>query len=84
MPDDRPAAISIGVRPTFRTGLEPLLQAHILDFNDELYGQTGTVELLEWIRDERAFASAAELVDEIERDVARLREIVAQRGGRIA
>lgn len=76
--DGRPAAISIGVRPTFGDGLEPLLEAHILDFAGDLYGRTVTVELLERIRGERAFDSVGALVDQMRRDVARVREIAGR------
>jgi riboflavin kinase / FMN adenylyltransferase len=79
--DGRPAAISVGVRPTFGDGLEPLLEAHILDFSGDLYGRTVEVRLLERIRGERAFADVDELVVEMHRDVRRVRELLARRAG---
>lgn len=83
--DGRPAAVSLGVRPTFGEGLEPLLEAHILDYDgDDLYGTTIDVELLERIRRVARFDSVAELVDAIERGVLQVRNIVAARGLRSA
>jgi riboflavin kinase/FMN adenylyltransferase len=75
--DGLPAAISIGVRPTFGEGREPLLEAYILDFDGDLYGRTVDVELLQWIRGERNFSDVTELVDEMHRDVDRVRELLA-------
>ena len=79
--DGRPAAISIGVRPTFGDGLEPLLEAYILDFDGDLYGRTVEVCLLERIREERSFDSVDELIEEMHRDVRRVRELIARRSG---
>jgi riboflavin kinase/FMN adenylyltransferase len=71
----RPAAISIGVRPTFGDGLEPLLEAHILDFEGDLYGQELDVELLAYLREEARFANAEELRRQMTADVRAVREI---------
>jgi riboflavin kinase/FMN adenylyltransferase len=78
--DGRPAAISVGVRPTFGTDLEPLLEAHILDYSGDLYGTTICVEVLQRIRGEMEFNSATELVEEMHRDVARVRELIGRSG----
>jgi riboflavin kinase/FMN adenylyltransferase len=78
--DGRPAAVSIGVRPTFKTGRGELIEAYLLDFDDDLYGQTLCLEFVERLRGERRFASAEALVDQMHRDVARTRELVG--GGR--
>jgi riboflavin kinase/FMN adenylyltransferase len=71
----RPAAISIGVRPTFGEGLEPLLEAHILDFDGDLYGQPLAVELLAYLRGEARFANAEDLRHQITADVRMVREV---------
>jgi riboflavin kinase/FMN adenylyltransferase len=68
----RRAAISIGVNPHYG-GSERRIEAFLLDFEGDLYGQRLVVELWQRLRDERAFASEAELVDQIEADVARTR-----------
>jgi riboflavin kinase/FMN adenylyltransferase len=75
-----PAAVSIGVRPTFKTGRAELIEAHLLDFDDDLYGQTLCLQFIERLRGERRFATAEALIEQMHRDVQRTRELVA--GGR--
>jgi riboflavin kinase / FMN adenylyltransferase len=77
--DGRPAAVSIGVRPTFQTGRAELIEVYVLDFQGDLYGRTMAVEFLDRLRGERRFESAEALVEQMGRDVARTREIVAAR-----
>lgn len=74
--DGKPAAISVGVRPTFGTGSEPLLEAHVLDFAGDLYGRTVRVELLRFIREEQSFEQVEALVEQIEDDVRRTRKVI--------
>jgi riboflavin kinase/FMN adenylyltransferase len=62
------AAASLGVRPTFGGG-ERVLEAFLLDFSGELYGEEVEVSFIKRIRDEIAFASPAELSAQIARDV---------------
>jgi riboflavin kinase/FMN adenylyltransferase len=62
------AAISIGVNPHYG-GDERRIEPHLLDFEGDLYGQRLVVELWARLRDERAFASEAELVAQIASDV---------------
>jgi riboflavin kinase/FMN adenylyltransferase len=64
---DYRAAISIGVNPHYG-GVERRIEAFLLDFGGDLYGRRLRVELWRRLRDERAFASEAELVDQIARD----------------
>jgi riboflavin kinase/FMN adenylyltransferase len=78
--DGRPAAVSIGVRPTFQTGRGELIEAYILDFEGDLYGSTLCLEFLERLRGERRFDSAEALVEQMRRDVERTREIAAAAG----
>jgi riboflavin kinase / FMN adenylyltransferase len=66
------AAISIGTNPHYG-GEERRVEAYLLDFDADLYGQRLVVELWERLRDERAFGTEAELVAAIEDDVARTR-----------
>jgi riboflavin kinase/FMN adenylyltransferase len=75
---DKPAAISIGVRPTFEDDGELLVEAHLVDFDGDLYGSTMRLAFLERLRDEARFDSADELVEQMRRDVERVREVVAQ------
>jgi len=66
------AAISIGVNPHYG-GTVLRVEAYLLDFDGDLYGEQLVVELWEHLRDERAFASEAELVEAIAADVAAAR-----------
>ena len=62
------AAISIGVNPHYG-GEERRVEAFLLDFDGDLYGQRLLVELWQRLREERAFASEGELIEQIGRDV---------------
>jgi riboflavin kinase/FMN adenylyltransferase len=66
------AALSIGVNPHYG-GAERRIEAFLLDFEGDLYGERLVVEVWERLRDEAAFASEAELVEQIARDVAAAR-----------
>jgi riboflavin kinase/FMN adenylyltransferase len=72
-----PAAVNIGVRPTFVTGRGELIEAFILDFDGDLYSKQLRLDFLARLRGERRFQSAAELVEQMRKDVERTREIVA-------
>jgi riboflavin kinase/FMN adenylyltransferase len=72
------AAISIGTNPHYG-GEERRVEAFLLDFDGDLYGRRLVVELWRRLRDERAFSSEEELVEEITRDVEAAR--VAERPG---
>lgn len=71
----RPAAVSIGVRPTFQTGRGELIEAYILDFEGDLYGRELRLDFLARLRGERRFATAEALVEQMHDDVERTREI---------
>jgi len=73
----RPAAVSIGVRPTFKTGRGELIEAYLLDFDGDLYGQRLCLEFLQRLRGERRFDTPEALVEQMHRDVQRTRELVA-------
>ena len=66
------AAVSIGTNPHYG-GEERRIEAYLLDFTDDLYGERLVVELWERLRDEQVFDSEGELVAAIEADVARTR-----------
>jgi riboflavin kinase/FMN adenylyltransferase len=74
--DGHPAAVSIGVRPTFTTGRGELIEAYLLDFEGDLYGAQLRLDFLQRLRGERRFDSAEALVEQMRRDVARTREVV--------
>jgi riboflavin kinase / FMN adenylyltransferase len=80
--DGHPAAVSIGVRPTFKTGRGELIEAYLLDFEGDLYGKPLTIEFLERLRGERRFGDPEALIERMHRDVELTRELVpAQRPG---
>ncbi|MGN6797828.1 MAG: riboflavin biosynthesis protein RibF [Gaiellaceae bacterium] len=68
----RRAAVSIGVNPHFG-GTERRIEAYLLDWEGDLYGDRLVVELWRRLRDERAFDSDADLVAQIARDVEETR-----------
>ena len=70
-----PAAVNVGVRPTFDSGRGLLVEAHLIDFEGDLYGQALRVAFLERMRGEKRFDSVDELVEQMGRDVERAREI---------
>lgn len=72
---DRRAAISIGVNPHYG-GTERRVEAYLLDWSGDLYGDRLVVELWRRLREERAFASEADLVEQIARDVEETRSAV--------
>jgi riboflavin kinase/FMN adenylyltransferase len=71
------AAVSIGVRPTFQTGRGELIEAYLLDFEGDLYGQPLCLDFLVRLRGERRFDTAEALVEQMHRDVERTRELAA-------
>jgi riboflavin kinase/FMN adenylyltransferase len=75
--DGRPAAVSVGVRPTFKTGRGELVEAFMIDFDGDLYGNRLRLEFLERLRGERRFEEPEDLVAQMHRDVERTREVVA-------
>jgi len=69
---DRRAAVSIGVNPHYG-GTERRVEAFLLDWEGDLYGRRLVVELWQRLREERAFGSEQELIDQIARDVEQTR-----------
>jgi riboflavin kinase/FMN adenylyltransferase len=67
---ERPAALSIGRRPTFYGSEGPLLlEAYLLDFEGDLYGQEARVRFVARVRGQERFESAGALVEAMQRDV---------------
>ena len=58
---------NLGVKPTF-DGIEEVLEVHIFDFDKDVYGQQAEIEFLQYVREERKFESADELVEQIKQD----------------
>ena len=76
-----PAAVGVGRRPTFGAGTPaPLVEANLLDFDGDLYGEAGRVQFTVRLRDDERFESADALVAQMARDVAAARRILADSG----
>ncbi|MCU1394795.1 MAG: riboflavin kinase/FAD synthetase [Ilumatobacteraceae bacterium] len=75
------AAISVGGRPTFygRDGFR-LLEAHVLDFDEDIYGETVTVWMCQRLRTQRKFESLDALVAQLRSDVASTRRWASEGG----
>ena len=73
-----PSVSSFGTRPTV-DGVEPLLEAHLFDFDGDLYGRRIEVEFVAKLRDEERFPDLAALVEQMRIDATRAREILQQR-----
>jgi riboflavin kinase/FMN adenylyltransferase len=68
-----PAAISLGRRPTFYDEDARLLEAHLLDFEGDLYGQVATVDFVAHLRGQVRFDDVGALIEQMGRDVAATR-----------
>ena len=77
-----PAAVNVGIRPTFETGRGLLIEAYLLDFEGDLYGQTLRIAFAERLRGEKRFDSVAALVEQMQRDVEDAREIAGRQAAR--
>jgi len=74
---ERPAAISVGTRPTFYEDGDVLVEAYVLDFDGNLYGQRVKVRFREWVRGQERFDSTEALVEQMNADVEATRRILA-------
>jgi riboflavin kinase/FMN adenylyltransferase len=69
-----PAAVNVGVRPTFDSDLGVLIETHLIDRSEDLYGTTLRVAFVEKLREEERFEQVEDLVEQMGRDVADARE----------
>lgn len=70
-----PSVSSFGTRPTV-DGVEPLLEAHLFDFQGDLYGRHIEVEFVAKLRDEEKFSGLQALIEQMHRDAANARRIL--------
>jgi len=74
----RAAVANIGVRPTFENQPPvPRLEALVLDFDQDLYGQTLSFEFVQHLRGEQRFSSVEALIEQIQKDVQTSRGVLA-------
>jgi riboflavin kinase / FMN adenylyltransferase len=78
------AAVNVGVRPTFVTGRGLLVEAHLIGFSEDIYGETLRLAFLDRLRGEKRFDSVDELVEQMHRDVEQAREISERARSRAA
>ena len=78
--DGRPAAVNIGVRPTFDDAQGELVEVHVLDFDGDLYGRELHVDFVERLRGEERFDDVAQLVEQMEQDVAQAASLLQTAG----
>jgi len=64
------------VRPTFATGRGELIEAHLIDFDGNLYESTLRLDFIARLRGERRFDTPEDLIAQMRRDVAHTREIL--------
>jgi riboflavin kinase/FMN adenylyltransferase len=69
------AAVSIGVRPTFGSDLQVLVEAYLLDRDVDLYGQELRIDFLRRLRGERRFESVEALIAQMHEDVEQTRRL---------
>jgi riboflavin kinase/FMN adenylyltransferase len=72
-----PAAVNVGVRPTFETGRGVLIEAYLIDFDGDLYGSDLRVAFVERLRGERRFVSVEELIAQMRIDVEDAKRVCA-------
>jgi riboflavin kinase / FMN adenylyltransferase len=75
--DGVPAAVNVGVRPTFDTGRGVLIETYLIDRDEDLYGRTLRVAFVARLRGERRFAGVEELIAQMRADVEDARRVCA-------
>jgi riboflavin kinase / FMN adenylyltransferase len=71
-----PAAVNLGPNPTFADQARKV-EVHLIGFQGNLYGKALGIDFVQWLRDTRRFGSAAELVEQLRRDVEDARRALA-------
>jgi riboflavin kinase / FMN adenylyltransferase len=75
--DGVPAAVNVGVRPTFESGRGVLIETYLIDREEDLYGRTLRVAFVERLRGEKRFDDIDELIAQMHRDVDEAKRICA-------
>lgn len=69
------AAVNVGRRPTFGGG-EVVIEAYIMDFDSEIYGEQLTIEFVDYLREELDFSEVDDLIEQMGQDVAKSAELL--------
>ncbi len=75
--DGVPAAVNVGVRPTFESGRGVLIETYLIDRDEDLYGRTLRVAFVERLRGEKRFPEVEDLVAQMQRDVEDAKRVCA-------
>ena len=70
---------NIGIRPTFESEARPTIEAHLLDFDRDLYGQTLRLDFIARLRPEQKFNGVQELIAQIKQDIEHARVLLSDR-----
>jgi riboflavin kinase/FMN adenylyltransferase len=73
----QPAAVNVGIRPTFETGRGLLIEAYLIDFEGDLYGKTLRIAFVARLRGERRFPGVDDLITQMHRDVEEAHKLCA-------
>lgn len=73
----QPAAVNVGIRPTFETGRGLLIEAYLIGFEGDLYGKTLRIAFVARLRGERRFPGVEDLIAQMHRDTEEARELCA-------
>ncbi len=65
---------NVGTKPTFKDSQEAIVESHILDFDENIYGEVLEVSFISRIRDEKKFESVNRLVEQINRDILEVKK----------
>ena len=75
--DGVPAAVNVGIRPTFESGRGVLIETYLIDREDDLYGHELRVAFVERLRGEKRFPSIEDLIAQMHRDVEDAKRVCA-------
>jgi riboflavin kinase/FMN adenylyltransferase len=75
--DGVPAAVNVGIRPTFESGRGVLIETYLIDREEDLYGRTLRVAFVERLRGERSYPDLQELIDQMHHDVEDAKRVCA-------
>jgi riboflavin kinase / FMN adenylyltransferase len=75
--DGVPAAVNVGIRPTFESGRGVLIETYLIDREEDLYGRELRVAFVERLRGEKRFAAVEDLISQMHQDVEDARRVCA-------
>jgi riboflavin kinase/FMN adenylyltransferase len=73
-----PAAVNVGVRPTFETGRGVLIETYLIDRDEDLYGKVLRVAFVERLRGEKRYGDVEQLIAQMHKDVEDAKRVCAR------